>query len=64
MGDHLSDKYTGAVRRCIHIVWPGKASEKTPRGFIPPVYVKYIAERLKKKSSCTASGDALNRVPT
>jgi hypothetical protein len=30
-----------AVRRCTSIFWPGKASEKTPRGVIPPVYVKY-----------------------
>jgi hypothetical protein len=34
-----------AVRRCSHILCPGKASEKTPREVIPPVCVKY---RLKK----------------
>jgi hypothetical protein len=39
----------GAVRRCTRILWPGKASEKTPRGVIPPVCVKNIAKRLKKK---------------
>jgi hypothetical protein len=31
----------GAVRRCTRILWPGKASEKTPKGVIPPVGVKY-----------------------
>jgi hypothetical protein len=31
----------GAVSRCTCILWPGKASEKTPRGVIPPVCVKY-----------------------
>jgi hypothetical protein len=25
----------GAIRRCIHILWPGKASEKTPREVVP-----------------------------
>jgi hypothetical protein len=32
---------TGAVRRCTRILWPVKASEKTPRGDIPPVCVIY-----------------------
>jgi hypothetical protein len=31
----------GAVRRCTRILWPGKASEKTSRGVISPVCVKY-----------------------
>jgi hypothetical protein len=31
----------GAVRRCTHILLPGKASETTPRGVIFPVCVKY-----------------------
>jgi hypothetical protein len=45
MGDRPNYKYAGAVRRCTRILWPGTASEKTPRGVIPPVEVKY---RLKK----------------
>jgi hypothetical protein len=31
----------GAVRRCTCILWLGKAWEKTPRGVIPTVCVKY-----------------------
>jgi hypothetical protein len=31
----------GAVRRCTRILWPGKASEKSLIGVIPPVCVKY-----------------------
>jgi hypothetical protein len=30
-----------AFRRCTRILWPGKASEKTPKGVIPPLCVKY-----------------------
>jgi hypothetical protein len=33
---------------------PGKASEKTPKGVIPPSLCKNMAERLEKKK-CTAS---------
>jgi hypothetical protein len=32
---------TGAVRRCTCILWLWRASEKTPRGVISPVCVKY-----------------------
>jgi hypothetical protein len=32
---------TGAVKTCNRILWPGKASEKTPKGVIPPVCLKY-----------------------
>jgi hypothetical protein len=41
MGDRSNDKYAGAVRRCTRILWPGMVSEKTPRGVITPVCVKY-----------------------
>jgi hypothetical protein len=39
----------GAVRRCTRILWPGKTSEKTPRGEISHVYVKYHKTHQKKK---------------
>jgi hypothetical protein len=42
----------GAVRKCNPILWPAKALEKTPRGVIRPVFVKYYrtyASRKKKK---------------
>jgi hypothetical protein len=39
----------GAVRRCIRFLWPVKASDKTPRGVIPPVCVKYCRTPQKKK---------------
>jgi hypothetical protein len=38
-----------AVRRCTHILRTGKASEKTPRGIIPPVWVKYRRKKKGKK---------------
>jgi hypothetical protein len=50
----------GAVRRLTHILWPGKASVKTPRGVISPVYVKYIsqnASRKKEKRKITTPKD-------
>jgi hypothetical protein len=31
----------GAVKRCISILWPWKATEQSAKGVIPPVYVKY-----------------------
>ena len=40
-GESKTGGTLGAVRRCTRILWPGKASEKTPRGVIPPVCVKY-----------------------
>jgi hypothetical protein len=38
----------GAVRRCTCILWPGKTSEKTPRGVILSVRIKNIEKRVKK----------------
>jgi hypothetical protein len=41
----------GAVRRCTCIMLPGKVLEKTPRGVIPPVGVKYCKTPPSKKKN-------------
>jgi hypothetical protein len=39
----------GAVRMCTSILWDGMASEKTPRGVIPPICMKYRRTIQEKK---------------
>jgi cobalamin biosynthesis protein CobT len=53
----------GTVRMCTRILWPGKASDKTPRGVVPPVCVKYSTTPQEKNiifflSSVSSEDDA------
>jgi hypothetical protein len=43
----------GEVRWCTRILWPGKASQRTPRGVIPHDCVKYLKKYLKKKTTAS-----------
>jgi hypothetical protein len=38
----------GTVKRCTRILWPGKASEKTPRVVFSPACVKYLRKPQEK----------------
>jgi hypothetical protein len=56
MGDHQITRILAAVRRCTRIFWHGKASERTPRGVIPPVSVKYRRMPQEKEEKNITNG--------
>jgi hypothetical protein len=54
MSNHPNNKNAaalGAVLKCIRILWPWKASEKTPSEVIPHVCVKYRRTLQEKENN-------------
>jgi hypothetical protein len=40
---------SGAIRKCTRILWPGKASDKTPRDVFPPEIPQNASKKKENK---------------